>query len=182
MGAMSAYGISYLTGSPWLGVLVAGASAMVLGALHTPPACSRPRVSDIAVGIALLVFGTGPARSISGNRSFSRTTGLPAIELSRSGSASRSQVRPSLQVNALCRRPGAGTAAAVGRCITPLGAPGASCWRQRRRGSVPGLSSRSDWLDQHRGRRLSRRGVGWGVSLPVFSGELEWKVCRAGKA
>src|SRR5512138_2118619 len=52
MGAMSAYGIAYLTGSPWLGVLVAGLSGMVLGALHAW-ACSRPRVNDIAVGIAL---------------------------------------------------------------------------------------------------------------------------------
>ena len=32
MGAMCAYGISYLTGSPWLGVLAAGASGALLGA------------------------------------------------------------------------------------------------------------------------------------------------------
>ncbi|MBC9980060.1 ABC transporter permease subunit, partial [Bradyrhizobium campsiandrae] len=34
MGAMSAYGISYLTGSPWLGVLAAGITGALLGALH----------------------------------------------------------------------------------------------------------------------------------------------------
>ena len=34
MGAMSGYGVSYLTGSPWLGVLAAGATGAVLGALH----------------------------------------------------------------------------------------------------------------------------------------------------
>ena len=34
MGAMTAYAISYLTQSPWLGVLAAGVSGMVLGAIH----------------------------------------------------------------------------------------------------------------------------------------------------
>src|SRR5258707_14848371 len=33
MGAMSGYGVSYLTGSPWLGGLVAGTCGMVLGAV-----------------------------------------------------------------------------------------------------------------------------------------------------
>src|SRR5260370_2516407 len=53
MGAMSAYGISYLTGSPWLGVLPAGLTGSLLGAL---PAgiCSLPRVNDIAVGLPLM--------------------------------------------------------------------------------------------------------------------------------
>ncbi len=31
MGAMSAYALSYKTGSPWLGLLVAGAAGAVLG-------------------------------------------------------------------------------------------------------------------------------------------------------
>ncbi len=60
MGAMSAYGISYLTGSPWLGVLAAGVAGALLGALHAG-ICSLPRVNDIAVGIALMLFGTGLA-------------------------------------------------------------------------------------------------------------------------
>src|SRR6185295_3638894 len=34
MGAMSAYGISYLSGSPWLGVLAAGVTGAILGALR----------------------------------------------------------------------------------------------------------------------------------------------------
>ena len=33
MGAMSGYGVSYLTGSPWLGVLAAGVAGAALGAL-----------------------------------------------------------------------------------------------------------------------------------------------------
>src|SRR6266851_2112731 len=60
MGAMSAYGISYLSGSPWLGVLAAGVTGALLGALHAG-ICSLPRVNDVAVGIALMLFGTGLA-------------------------------------------------------------------------------------------------------------------------
>ncbi len=60
MGAMSGYGVSYLTGSPWLGVLAAGAVGLVLGALHGW-SCSLPRVNDIAVGIALMLLGMGVA-------------------------------------------------------------------------------------------------------------------------
>jgi general nucleoside transport system permease protein len=60
MGAMCAYGTSYLTGSPWLGVLAAGGVGAVLGALHAS-ICGLPRVNDIAVGIALMLFGTGLA-------------------------------------------------------------------------------------------------------------------------
>jgi general nucleoside transport system permease protein len=60
MGAMSAYGIAYLSGSPWLGIIVAGIAGMLLGVLHAW-VCSRPRVNDIAVGIALMLFGTGLA-------------------------------------------------------------------------------------------------------------------------
>jgi simple sugar transport system permease protein len=60
LGAMTAYAISYHTGSPWLGVLAAGAAGAVLGAMHGY-ICKLPRVSDIAVGIAMMLFGTGVA-------------------------------------------------------------------------------------------------------------------------
>lgn len=60
LGAMSAYGISYLSGSPWLGVLVAAVAGSLLGALHAY-VCSRPKVNDIAVGIAIMLLGTGLA-------------------------------------------------------------------------------------------------------------------------
>jgi len=60
MGAMSGYAVSYLTGSPWLGVLAAGAAGMLLGLLHGL-ICNLPRVNDIAVGIGLMLFGTGLA-------------------------------------------------------------------------------------------------------------------------
>lgn len=60
MGAMSGYGVAYLTGSPWLGVLVAGSAGALFGLLHGGVS-SLPRVNDIAVGIALFLFGTGLA-------------------------------------------------------------------------------------------------------------------------
>ena len=60
MGAMSGYGTAVLTGSPWLGVLVAGLSGAILGLLHASIS-NLERVNDIAVGIALFIFGTGLA-------------------------------------------------------------------------------------------------------------------------
>ena len=60
LGAMSGYAVSFLTGSPWLGVAAAGFAGLLLGALHAS-LCQLPRVNDIAVGIALMQFGTGLA-------------------------------------------------------------------------------------------------------------------------
>ena len=60
LGAMVAYAISYHTGSPWVGVLAAGVAGSLLGAMHGS-ICSLPRVNDVAVGIAMMLFGTGVA-------------------------------------------------------------------------------------------------------------------------
>jgi general nucleoside transport system permease protein len=60
LGAMVAYAGSYGTGSPWLGVLFAGFSGLALGAMHGF-ICRLPRVNDVAVGIAMMSFGTGLA-------------------------------------------------------------------------------------------------------------------------
>lgn len=60
MGAMSAYAVSYLSGSPWVGVLVAGIAGMFLGMIHGWLA-QLPRVNDVAVGIAMILFGSGLA-------------------------------------------------------------------------------------------------------------------------
>ncbi len=59
-GAMSAYAIAYLTGSPWLGVLAAAAGGALFGLVHGL-ICSLPRVNDIAVGIAMMILGMGLA-------------------------------------------------------------------------------------------------------------------------
>jgi ABC-type uncharacterized transport system permease subunit len=59
-GAMSGYAGAYLMGSAWQGVVVAACAGLLLGCLHGL-VCSLPRVSDIAFGIALMLFGTGIA-------------------------------------------------------------------------------------------------------------------------
>jgi general nucleoside transport system permease protein len=60
LGAMVAYAASYHTGSPWLGVIAAGIAGSCLGAMHGY-ICKLPRVNDVAVGIAMMLFGTGVA-------------------------------------------------------------------------------------------------------------------------
>ncbi|NJO42717.1 MAG: ABC transporter permease [Cyanobacteria bacterium CRU_2_1] len=59
-GAMTAYGVSYLTGSPWLGVIAAGIAGALLGVIHGWLS-QQPRVNDVAVGIAMIIFGSGIA-------------------------------------------------------------------------------------------------------------------------
>jgi len=60
MGAMLAYGVSYLSGSAWLGVAAAASAGAMLGLVHAL-LCQQARVNDIAVGIALMLFGIGLA-------------------------------------------------------------------------------------------------------------------------
>jgi len=60
LGAMCAYATSFHTGSPWLGVLAAGGAGAILGGMHGY-ICRLPRVNDIAIGIAMMLFGTGVA-------------------------------------------------------------------------------------------------------------------------
>jgi general nucleoside transport system permease protein len=59
-GAMTAYAVAYLTGSPWLGVLAAGCAGVLLGLIHGWLS-QQPRVNDVAVGIAMIIFGSGIA-------------------------------------------------------------------------------------------------------------------------
>lgn len=60
LGAMVGYATSYLTGSPWLGVLVAALAGAMLGGVHGA-VCGLARVNDVAMGIAILLAGTGIA-------------------------------------------------------------------------------------------------------------------------
>lgn len=60
MGAMTAYAASLHSGSPWLGVAAAAGAGAVFGLLHGVLASLR-RVNDIALGIALMLLGTGLA-------------------------------------------------------------------------------------------------------------------------
>ena len=80
LGAMTAFATSVLTGSPWLGVLAAGIAGLGLGALHAV-ICNLPRVNDIAVGIALFVFGTGLAFYLGKDFIQPRAEMLPGLAL-----------------------------------------------------------------------------------------------------
>jgi general nucleoside transport system permease protein len=98
MGAMTAYGVAHLTHSPWLGILAAGAVGGVLGALHAV-LCARPRVNDVAVGIALMLFGIGLAFFIGKPLIDATVPHLPALSL---GWWSQSPaLQSALQINAL---------------------------------------------------------------------------------
>jgi ABC-type uncharacterized transport system permease subunit len=59
-GAMIGYAVAYLTGSAWTGVLAAAVAGSVFGLVHGL-ICSLPRVNDIAIGIAMMLLGTGLA-------------------------------------------------------------------------------------------------------------------------
>jgi ABC-type uncharacterized transport system permease subunit len=106
MGAMAGFGVSYLTNQyfpsvgnalgPWLGVLGAGLAAAVLGVLHAW-LCSQPRVNDIAVGIGIMLFGTGLAFYLGKPLVEPSAPQLPAINF---GFWSHTeQVRAALRIN-----------------------------------------------------------------------------------
>lgn len=98
LSAMAAFGGSYLSGSPWIGVLAAAASGAALAALHAA-LCSLPRVNDVATGIALMLLGTGLAFFLGKPLIQPQAPQLPALALG-DWSASPA-VQSALQVNAL---------------------------------------------------------------------------------
>lgn len=98
MGAMVAYAISYLSGSPWLGVVAAGVSGACLGLIHAM-LCQSKKVNDIAVGIAMMLFATGVAFFYGKPFIQPSAERLPAISL---GDWSNSPViKAALDINAL---------------------------------------------------------------------------------
>ena len=98
MGAMSGYGVSLKTGSPWLGVMAAAMIGMALGAMHAL-ICNRPRVNSVAVGIAMMLFGMGLANFLGKPLIQPSAPRLPALELGFWSSIE--QVRTALRVNHL---------------------------------------------------------------------------------
>ena len=97
-GAMTAYAVSYLTKSPWLGVLAAGMSGVVLGLIHAWLS-QRPKVSDIAVGIAMIIFGSGIAFFFGKAFIQPKAEQLPLFDLG--AWSSYPQVRDALRVSPL---------------------------------------------------------------------------------
>ena len=98
MGAMTAYAVSYGTGNAWVGVLAAGGAGFAMGLLHGL-VCNLRRVNDIAVGIGLMLFGTGLAFFLGKPYVQPKATMLPSIPFGFwSGSP---QLQAALQVNPL---------------------------------------------------------------------------------
>lgn len=100
MGAMAGYAVSSMSGSPWVGVLVAGVAGAAMGWLHAI-ICARPRVNDIALGIAMMIFGVGLASFLG--KPFIQTKeavkGIPDVNLGFWSSSP--QIQNALQVNYL---------------------------------------------------------------------------------
>lgn len=96
--AMAGFGAAYWSGSPWVGVLLAGASGALLALLHGL-VCSLPRVNDIAMGIALMLLGTGLAFYLGKPLIQPQAPQIPSLAL---GAWSASpQLQSALSVNAL---------------------------------------------------------------------------------
>lgn len=98
LSAMAGFGGSYLSGSPWIGVLAAAGAGGALALLHGL-LCTLPRVNDVATGIALMLLGTGLAFYLGKPLIQPQATQLPPIPL---GSWSDSPVlQAALQINPL---------------------------------------------------------------------------------
>ena len=98
LAAMAGFAGSYLSGSPWLGVLAAGASGALLALLHGL-LCSLPRVSDVATGIALMLFGAGLAFFLGKPLIQPQAPQVPALALG--GWSESPAVQSALAINAL---------------------------------------------------------------------------------
>ncbi|WP_425338574.1 ABC transporter permease [Pseudomonas batumici] len=98
LGAMAGYAVSYLSGSPWLGVLAAGVAGMLFGLLHGL-LCSVKRVNDTAIGISLMVLGTGLAFCLGKPLIQPKAPPLPSIDFGYWSDTP--QLRAALDVNAL---------------------------------------------------------------------------------
>ena len=98
MGAVTGYALSYATGNPWVGVLAAAGAGFALGVLHGV-LCNLPRVNDIAVGIGLMLFGTGLAFFLGKPYVQPKAPTLSAIPLG--GWSGSPQIRAALTVNPL---------------------------------------------------------------------------------
>ncbi len=98
VGAMSGYAISYHSGSPWAGVFAAFGLGVLMGLLYAWLA-QLPRVNDIAVGIALMLFGSGVAFFFGKPYIQPSAPQLPGIPLG--GWSSSQQIRAAFNISPL---------------------------------------------------------------------------------
>ncbi|RWD81641.1 ABC transporter permease [Mesorhizobium sp.] len=97
-GAMTAYAVAVMTGSPWLGLLAAAAAGLCFGLFHGW-ICKFRGVNDIAIGIALMLFGSGLAFFFGKPFIQPSAPDLPAIPFG--GWSDVPQVQVALNVNVL---------------------------------------------------------------------------------
>jgi len=98
LSAMAGFAGSYLTGSPWAGVMLAGLAGALLAMLHGL-LCSLPRVNDIATGIALMLLGSGLAFYLGKPLIQPQAAQIPSIDLGMWSDSA--QVQAALRINAL---------------------------------------------------------------------------------
>lgn len=98
LSAMAGFAGSYLTGSPWAGVMLAGVAGALLAMLHGL-LCSLPRVNDIATGIALMLLGSGLAFYLGKPLIQPQAAQIPSIDLGMWSDSA--QVQAALRINAL---------------------------------------------------------------------------------
>lgn len=97
-GAMSGYAIAYESGNPFLGVLAAAIAGACFGLMHGW-ICKFKGVNDIAVGIAMMLFGMGLAFFFGKPYIQPQAPDLPAIPFG--WWSDTPQVQAALQVNVL---------------------------------------------------------------------------------
>lgn len=97
-GAMTAYAVAVMTGSPWLGLLAAAAAGLCFGLFHGW-ICKFRGVNDIAIGIALMLLGSGLAFFFGKPFIQPSAPDLPAIPFG--GWSDIPQVQAALNVNVL---------------------------------------------------------------------------------
>jgi len=97
-GAMTAYAVAVMTGSPWLGLLAAAAAGLCFGLFHGW-ICKFAKVNDIAIGIALMLFGSGLAFFFGKPFIKPKAPNLPAIPFGAWSDIP--QVQAALDINVL---------------------------------------------------------------------------------
>jgi len=95
---MTAYAVAVMTDSPWLGLLAAAAAGLCFGLFHGW-ICKFPKVNDIAIGIALMLFGSGLAFFFGKPFIKPKAPNLPAIPFGAWSDIP--QVQAALDVNVL---------------------------------------------------------------------------------